>query len=72
MEREGIGPGELAERAQLPPSTVKDAISGRTELTLRVMIHLAHGFQLRSIEELIAPFGTSELRRSEFGSDVVT
>jgi transcriptional regulator with XRE-family HTH domain len=69
LTRQGISARELARRADLPQSTVNDALRGRGGLKLGVMVHLVEGFGLRSIEELIAPFGTSQLRRSEFRND---
>ncbi len=67
-----ISARDLAERAGLPKTTVTDVLSGKTgDPSLGILIRFAHVFELRSIEELIAPLGTSELRRAEFGGDVV-
>ena len=71
LTQTGLAERELAERAGLPRSTVQDALNGESTLPLGVMVRLAHGFGLRSVEELIAPLGTSQLRREEFGLGVL-
>jgi hypothetical protein len=66
-EASGVSANKLADRCLLPRSTLKDVLSGKTEkLTLPVMLHLVHGLRLGSIEELIAPLGSTQLRAIEF------
>jgi transcriptional regulator with XRE-family HTH domain len=72
LARQEITGRELAKRAHLSQSTVSDVLNGKTkDPSLGLMLRLVHGFGLRSIEELIAPLGTSQLRRIELGSDVI-
>jgi hypothetical protein len=72
MGQRGIEMPQLVTRSRLPRQTVKDVLDGVTkDPTIGVLIHLVHGLELRSVEELIGPLGTSELRRIEFGNDVV-
>jgi plasmid maintenance system antidote protein VapI len=60
----------LAKKAGLPPTTVQNVLRGKSDLPLGLLIRLVHAFDLRSVEELIAPLGTSQLRREEFGVTV--
>lgn len=60
------------EAAGLNRATFRDLRKGITrDPSLGVLIRVARGLGLRSIEELITPLGTMELLRVEFGPDIV-
>lgn len=61
----------LAELIDVPSSTLSDVLNGKTEPTLGMLLRMVHFLELRSIEELIAPFGTSDLRLAEYPDDGV-
>jgi hypothetical protein len=49
----------------IPKSTIEDLMKGRKDPPLGMLVALVGAFGLRSIEELIAPIGTSLLRKLE-------
>ena len=70
--RQKLSIRDLAATSGLAKSTVADILSGKNEeLSLYVLVHLVRGFGLRSIDELVAPLGTMQLCRREFGNKVI-
>jgi hypothetical protein len=62
---------ELEDWTDIPKSTIDDLLHARHQPLLGEVLRMVDVLELRSIEEVIAPLGTSLLRREEIGSDVV-
>ena len=70
FERAGLNDRQLADKTGIPRTTIQNALQGKSDFPLGLLIRFVHGFDLRSVEELLGPLGTSKLRREEFGVDV--
>jgi len=63
---------ELARAAGLGIGTVRDLLEGRSDPTLGTMLALVEALELASIEELLAPLGTSAYREAQGGASART
>lgn len=66
---QGLTVKQLAAGIGISTSTAHELLGGRKDPTLGELVRAAHVLGVHSIEELIAPLGTSELLRNEFGPD---
>jgi transcriptional regulator with XRE-family HTH domain len=69
LDARGMTAREVALKAGVPANTLYDILSKKSDPALGPMVRIAHALRLRSIEELIAPLGTTQLQLLELGAE---